>query len=188
MPGLANKGNILVALNILKLLSGALFSYVTTVKSEEGVLYPQLLLLFNHSVISDSMQPYGLQHARLPCPSLSSWSGSHSCPLSQWCHSTISSSGIPFSCYLQSLPESESFQESVLHMRWSKYWSFSFSISPSNEYSGLVSSRIDWFHLLADQEALKSLPQCHSWKHQFFSAQPSLWSNSHIHTWLLEKP
>ena len=83
MPGLANKGNILVALNILKLLSGALFSYVTTVKSEEGVLYPQLLLLFNHSVISDSMQPYGLQHARLPCPSLSSWSGSHSCPLSQ---------------------------------------------------------------------------------------------------------
>ena len=80
-----------------------------------------------------------------------------------------------------------SSNESALHIRWPKYWSFSFSISPSNEYSGLLSFRIDWFDLLAVQETLRSLLQHHK-KHQFFGAQPSLWSTSHIHTWLLEKP
>ena len=69
---------------------------------------------------------------------------------------------------------------------WPKYWSFSFS--PSNEYTVLISFRIDWLDLLAVQGTLKSLLQHHSLKHQFFSAQPSLWCNSHIHTWLLEKP
>ena len=71
--------------------------------------------------------------------------------------------------------------ESVLHMRWPKYWSFSFSTSPSNEYSGLISFRMDWLDLLAVQGTLKSLLQHHSSKtsHQFFSAQLSLWSNSH---------
>ena len=64
--------------------------------------------------------------------------------------------------------------ESVLCIRWPKYWSFSFSISPSNEYSGLISFRIDWFDLIAVQVTLKSLLQHHSWKHQFFRAQPSL--------------
>ena len=78
--------------------------------------------------------------------------------------------------------------ESALRIRWPKIWSFSFSISPSNEYSGLISFRIDWFDLLALQRAPKSLLQHHSSKHQFFGAQPSLWSNSHIYTWLLEKP
>ena len=77
--------------------------------------------------------------------------------------------------------------ESVLHIRWPKYWSFSFSISPSNEYSGLISFRVDWFNFLAIQGTLKSLLQ-HHWKHQFFSALSSSWSNSHIRTWLLEKP
>ena len=72
--------------------------------------------------------------------------------------------------------------ESALCIRWPKYWSFSFSLSPSNEYSGLVSFRIDLFDLLAVQETLKSLLQHHSQKHQFFNTQPSLWSNSHIHT------
>ena len=72
------------------------------------------------------------------------------------------------------------FNESVLCIRWSKYWSF--SISPSSEYSGLISIRIDWFDLLAIQGTLKSLLQHHSSKHQFFGAQLSLWSNSHIHT------
>ena len=80
------------------------------------------------------------------------------------------------------------FNESVLHIRWPKYLSFSFSISPSNEYSWLISFRIDWFDLLAVQGTLKSLLQHYSQKHQFFTAQLSLWSNSHIHTWLLEKP
>ena len=79
-------------------------------------------------------------------------------------------------------------KESVLHIRWPKYWSFSFSISPCNEYSGLISLRIDWFDLLAVQRTLKSLLHTTVQKHQFFSAQLSLWSKSHIHTWLLEKP
>ena len=73
-------------------------------------------------------------------------------------------------------------KESVLHSRWPKYWGFSFSISPSNEYSGLISFRIDWFDLLAVQGTLKSLLQHHSSKHQFFGTQLSLRSNSHIHT------
>ena len=71
--------------------------------------------------------------------------------------------------------------ESVLRITWPKYWSFSFSISPSNEYSGLLSFRIDWFHLLAVQGTLKSLNTTVQ-KHQFFGMQLSLWSSSHIHT------
>ena len=78
--------------------------------------------------------------------------------------------------------------ESVLCISWPEYWSFSFSISPSNEYSRLISFKIDWFDLLAVWETLKSLLQHTIWKHQFFGAQLSLKSNSHIHTWPLEKP
>ena len=78
--------------------------------------------------------------------------------------------------------------ESVLHSRWPKYWSFSFSISPSNEYLGLISYRMDWLDLLAVQGTLKSLLHITVQKHQFFGAQLSLQSNSHIHTRLLEKP
>ena len=74
--------------------------------------------------------------------------------------------------------------ESVLCIRWQKYWSFCFSISPSKQYSELISFRINWFELLAVQGTLKSLLQ----HHQFFSTQTSSWSNSHIITWLLEKP
>ena len=100
------------------------------------------LLPFSHSVMSISLQPCGLQHARLPCPSLSSGLCSNAYPLSQQCHPTISSSVVPFSSCLQSFPASGSFPMSVfLHMRWSKYWGFSFS--PSSEYSGLISFRID---------------------------------------------
>ena len=72
--------------------------------------------------------------------------------------------------------------ESVLHIRWPKFRSFSFSISPSNEYSGLISFRIDWFDLLAVQGILQVFSNTVVPKHQFFSAQPSFWSNSHIHT------
>ena len=78
--------------------------------------------------------------------------------------------------------------ESVLCIRWPKFWSSSFSINPSSEYSGLISFRIDWLDLLAVQGTLKSLFNTTVQKHQFFSTQLSLWSNSHIHTWLLEKP
>ena len=78
--------------------------------------------------------------------------------------------------------------ESTLRMRWPKYWSFSFSIILSKEIPGLISFRMDWLDLLAGQGTLKSLLQHHSSKHQFFSAQPSSQSNSHIHTWPQEKP
>ena len=78
--------------------------------------------------------------------------------------------------------------ESVLHIKWPKYWSFTFSISPSDEYSGLISSTVDWFDFLAVQRTLKSLLQHTVQKHQFFGgAQPYLWSNSHSRTQLLEK-
>ena len=78
--------------------------------------------------------------------------------------------------------------ESAFCIRWPKYWSFSFNISPSNEHPGLISFRVDWMDLLAVQGTLKSLLQHHSSKHQFFSVQLFLQSNSHIYTWLLEKP
>ena len=78
--------------------------------------------------------------------------------------------------------------ESTLHTRWPKYWSFSFSIIPCKEIPGLISFRMDWLDLLAVQGTLKSLFQHHSSKHQFFGAQPSSQSNSHIHTWPQEKP
>ena len=105
-----------------------------------------------------------MQHARLPCLSPTPGSCSDSCPLSQWCHPTISSSVIPFCSHLQSFPASASFSsESVLHIRWPKFLSFSFSISPS-KYLGLISFRIDWFDLLAVQGTLKNLLQHHSSK------------------------
>ena len=137
-------------------------------------------------VVSDSLQPLGLQHARLPCPTPRAYS--NSCPLNRSCHQTISSSVVPFSsCLLSSLTPVFS-NESALRIRWPKYWSFSFSISPSNEYPGQISFRMDWFDLLAIQGTLNGVFSSTTlWEHQFFSAQPSLWSNSHIHTWLLEK-
>ena len=120
---------------------------------------------FSRSVVSGSKQPYGWQHARLPCPSPTPGACSNSCPLSHWCHPTISSSVIPFSSHLQSFPASGSFpSESVLLIRWPQHWSFSFSISPSNEYSGLISFRMDWLDLLSVQGTLKSLHQHHSSK------------------------
>ena len=77
------------------------------------------------------------------------------------------------------------FHESVLHIRWPKYWSFNFSISPSNEYSGLISFRMNWLDLLAVSRVFSNtIVQ----KHQLFGALLSLWSNSHIHTWLWVKP
>ena len=103
--------------------------------------------------MSDPLWPHGLQHARLPCPSVTSGACSNPCPSSQWYHPTISSSVIRvFS------------NESALCIRWPNYWSFSFNVSPSNEYAGLISFRIDWFDLLAVQRTLKSLLQHHNSK------------------------
>ena len=88
---------------------------------------------FSHSVMSDSLQPYGLQHSRPPCPPPTPGVYSDSCPLSQWCHPTFSSSVIPFSSRLQSFPASGSLLMSQFFTsgRWTKYWNFIFSISPS---------------------------------------------------------
>ena len=124
--------------------------------------------------------------ARLPCPSPSPGACSNSCPLSWWCHPTILSSVAPFSSCLLSFPASVSW---LFATNWQKYWwpkylRFSSSISPSSEHSELISFWIDWFDLLAAQGTLKSLLQHPVQKHQFFGIQPSLWSNSHIHTWL----
>ena len=123
------------------------------------------LLLFTCLVMSHSLRPHGLQHTKFPCPSPSPRVRSSSCPLSQWCFPTISSSVIPFSSCPQVPPSFRVFSnELALHIRWPNYWSFRFKISPSNEYSGLISFRIDWLDLLAVQGTLKSLLQYHSSK------------------------
>ena len=137
---------------------------------------------FSHSVVSDSLWPHELQHTRPPCPSPTPRVYPNSCPSSQWCHSAISSSVVPFSSCPQSFPASIFSNESTLRMRWPKYWSFSFNISPSNEHPGLISFRMDWLDLLVVQGTLKSLLQHHSSKASvlrcsvFFTVQ--LWYTS----------
>ena len=116
--------------------------------------------------MSDSLQPHGLQHARPPCPSLTLGVYSNSCPLDRWSHPTISSSVVPFSSYLQSFPASGSFRMSQFFASGGQRigGSFSFSISPYNEYSGLISFRMDWLDLLAVQGSLRNPLQLHSSK------------------------
>ena len=116
--------------------------------------------------MSNSSWPHGMQHASLPCPSPIPTACSNSCPLSsRWCHPTTSSSVVPFSSLLQSFPASGSFPVSQFFTSGGqRNWSFSFSISPSSEYSGLISFRMDWLDLLAVQGTLKSLLQHHSSK------------------------
>ena len=118
--------------------------------------------------MSNSLQPHGLQHTRLPCP--------RSLLKLMSIESVMLSSHLILCCPLLFLPSifpsiRVFSNESVLHIRWPKYWSFSCSISPSNEYSGLISFTIDWFDFLAVQEILKSLIQHQVQNHQFFSAQ-----------------
>ena len=117
------------------------------------------------SVISEPLWPHGLQHTRIPCPSSTPRACSNSCPSSWWRHPTISSSCHPLLFLPSIFPSIRVFSnESVLCIRWPKYWSFSLSISPSNEYSGLISFRMDWLDLLAVEGAPKHLLQHHSWK------------------------
>ena len=143
---------------------------------------------FSHSVMSNSLQPHGLQHARLPWPSLTPEACSNSCPLSRWCHPTILSSVIPYFSCLQSCLASGSFQIS-------QFTSDGRSIGASALASVLPMNIQDWLPseltgLISLQS--KGLSRVFSnttvQKHQFFSAQLSLWSKSHTHTWLLEKP
>ena len=143
---------------------------------------------FSRLVVSDSLQPHELQHSRPPCPSPTSGVHPNPCPWCRWYHPTISSSSNhrPLLLLPSVFPSSRIFSnESALHIRWPKHWSFSFNISPSNEHSVLISFRMDWLHLLAVQGTLKSVLQYHSSKSSVL--RPQL-SNTHIHTWLLEKP
>ena len=136
------------------------------------------------SVTSYSLWPHGLQHTRLSCPSLS--------PAQSLLKLMFIESVMPYNYFILSWPllclplifpsiKRCFSNESVLHIRWPKCWSFNFSISSSNKYSVLISFRIDWFDLLAVQGTLKSLLQHHSSKALILLTQPSSWSNSHIH-------
>ena len=141
-----------------------------------------LSVQFSHSVMSDSVWPRRLQHAKLPCPLPTLRAYSNSCPSSRWCH--MPSSHLILCCPLFLLfpipPSIRVFSnESNLWMRWPKYWSFSFSIIPSREIPGLISFRMNWLDLLAFQGTLKSLLQHHSsnalilWRSAFFTVQLS---------------
>ena len=110
--------------------------------------------------MSDSLQPHELLHSRLPCPWPAPRVCSYSCPSNPWCHYTVLFSVVSFLLLPSIFPSIRVFSSELsFRIRWLKYWSFRFSISPSNEYSGLISFRIDWFDLLAVQETLKSLLQ-----------------------------
>ena len=146
-------------------------------------------LVFSCSVVSDSLRPHGLQHARLPCPSLPPRVCSDSCPLTQWCHPTISSSLILFSSCPWSFPESRSFP-----MSW-MFASGGQSTGASASASVLPMNIQCQFHLglttlisLQSKRLSRVFSNTTVQKHQFFSTQPSLWSNSYIHTWSPEKP
>ena len=123
------------------------------------------MLLFSNSVMPNSLQPHGLQPTRLPRTSLSLWVCSNS--LSKWYYLTILILCCPL-LFTSVFPSIRVFSsESALHIRWSKYWSFCFSISPSNEYAGLSSLRIDWFDLRDVQRTLRSLLWHHNLKASF---------------------
>ena len=125
--------------------------------------------------------PMVCKHARPPCPSPTPGVYSNSCPSSRGCHPPISCSVVPFSSHLQSFPALVSSNESVLCIRWPQYWNFSFSISPSNEYSGLISFRIDGWISLQSKGLSRIFSNTTVQRHQFFSTQFSLQTSSHIH-------
>ena len=141
---------------------------------------------FSHSVVSDSLQPHGLQHARLPCLLPTPRACSNSCPSSQWCHPTTSCSVIPFSCF-QSFPASESFPMNQFFASSGQGIGASASVLPMNIQGWFPLGLTGWISLQS-----KGLSRVFSnttvQKHKFFSAQPSSQSNSHIHTWPQEKP
>ena len=166
--------------------------FLSTGPPKKSCGHLQSVSQFSCPVVSHSLQPQGLQHARLPCPSPPPGDYPNSCPLSWWYHPTISSFVVPFSSYLPIFLSIRFFSiESALCIRWPKYWSFSFNISPSNEHSGLISFRMNRLDLLAVQGTLKSVLQHHSSKASilqcsaFFTVQLS---HPYIHTWPLEKP
>ena len=144
---------------------------------------------FSHLVMSDSLQPHGLQHARLACPSTTPGVYSNSCPLSWWCHPTISFSVIPFSSCPQSFPVLGSFPVSqfLISGGQSIGVSASASLLPMNIQDWSPLGWIGWISLQS-RGLSRVFSSTTVQKHQFFSTQLSSQFNSHIHTWLLEKP
>ena len=143
----------------------------------------QLLMLFSHSVVSNSLWPHGMQHTRLPCPSPSLRACWNSCPLSRWCYPIISSSVLPFSSCLQSFPASRSFLMNQLFASGGQ------SIGASASTSVLPINIQDWFPLgwtgwisLQPKGLSRIFPRTTVWKHQFSSTQTFLWSSSHMCT------
>ena len=144
---------------------------------------------FSHLVVSDSLWPHGLQKARLPCLSLSPGVSSNSCSLNQWCYPTISSSVIPFSSCLKSFPASGSFPVSQLFASDGESIGASASVLPVN-IQGWFPLGLTGLIYLLDLDSMgisRAFSSTIVQKHQFFSSQSSLWSNSHIHIWLLGK-
>ena len=139
--------------------------------------------VIQYSVLSSSLRPHGLQHARLPCPSPSPGACSNSCPLSRWCHSTISSSVVPFSSCLQSFPEPGSFLMNLLFPSGGQSIGTSASASVLPMNIQWISFRMDWFVLLAVQGTLKSLLQ-----HRSLKASVLWCSAFFVSIWLLENP
>ena len=139
--------------------------------------------------VSDSLQPQGLQHARLPCPSPSPRVCSNSCPMSQWCHPTISSFVTHFLSCPQSFPASRSFSVSQQFAAGGQEigTSTSAAVLPMN-IQGWFSLRLTAVISLLSKGLSRVFSSTTIWKHQFFSAQLSLWPNSHNHAWLQEKP
>ena len=155
---------------------------------QSNLYLPFISVQFSCSIVSDSLRPHESQHARPPCPWPTPRVHSNSHPSSQWCHPAISSSVVPFSCP-QSLPASESFPMSQL-FAWGGQ-----STGVSAWASVLPKNTQDWFPLewtgwisLQSKGLSRVFSNTTLQKHQFFSAQPSSQSNSHIHTWPLEKP
>ena len=144
--------------------------------------------VFSRQLLSSSLWPHGLQHIRLPCPSLSPEICSNSCPLSQWWHPTVSCTVTPFSSCPQSLPAPGSFPMNRLFASGGK------SIGVSTLALVLPMNIRDWSPLrlthliLLSKGLLRVFSSPTIRKHQFFSTQPSSWSTSHIHAWLLAKP
>ena len=147
------------------------------------------VLLASCSILSDSLWPHGLQHVSLPCPSPTPRACSNSWPSSQWCHSTISSSVIPFSSCLQSLPASGSFQMSWL-FTWSgqRIGASALTSILLMKIQELIPLGLTGLISLQSKGLSRVFSSTTVWKHQFFGAQPSLGSNSHICSWLLDKP
>ena len=160
-----------------------IWTYTVWLYSLCKFILPLISYQFSYWVVSNSLQPHGLQHTRPPCPSPTPGAYSNSCLSSRWCHPTISFSVIPFSSCLPSFPASGSFLMSQF------FTSGGQSIGVSASTSVLPMNIQDWFPLgWTGWELSRVFSNTTVQKHQFLGTQISLWSNSHIHTWLLEKP